>query len=64
MFGTLRFNFDVNILVFFRLGNCFGYFLQYWVIFFKSSGHTDWQNKVSGVTLATFLGKWMKRKKM
>ncbi len=28
MFWTFKFSFDVDILIFFKFGNCFGYFFQ------------------------------------
>jgi hypothetical protein len=39
MFWAFKQSFVVDILALFLLGDCLGYFLNNWAIFFKSSGH-------------------------
>jgi len=34
-------NFDVDILAFFWLDSCFGYFSKPWEVFYQLSGHPD-----------------------
>jgi hypothetical protein len=42
-----KLNFDVDILTFFWLGNCFGNFFKNWAIILQSSGHPEIKETVN-----------------